>query len=96
MKVLLGFYRIVLLRAQESIGIVRKQKCLSKEELLIKLRLIYLHRVISLLFLKIYFSVFLFLMFLKRFYLFIFRERGRERKKGRETSMCGCLSCTPK
>ena len=27
----------------------------------------------------------------KRFYLFIFRERGR-RKKGRETAMCGCTS----
>ena len=26
-------------------------------------------------------------------YLLIFRERGRERKKGRET-MCGCLSCS--
>ena len=26
-------------------------------------------------------------------YLFIFRERERER--ARETSMCGCLSCTP-
>ena len=33
--------------------------------------------------------------FKKRFYLFIFRERGREGEKGRETSMCGCLSCTP-
>ena len=27
-------------------------------------------------------------------YLFIFRERGREGEK-RETSMCGCLLCTP-
>ena len=35
-------------------------------------------------------------MFLK-FYLFIFRERGREggRKRGRETSMCGCLPRGP-
>ena len=34
--------------------------------------------------------------FLKRFYLFIFRERGKGgRVGGRETSMCGCLSCTP-
>ena len=27
--------------------------------------------------------------------LFIFRERGRARKKGRETFMCGCLLCAP-
>ena len=33
------------------------------------------------------------LLFL-RFYLFIFRERGKEEKKGRETSM-GCLSQAP-
>ena len=33
--------------------------------------------------------------FFKRFYLFIFRERKGGRKRGRETSMCGCLSCTP-
>ena len=26
----------------------------------------------------------------KRFYLFIFREGKGERKRGRETSMCGC------
>ena len=31
-----------------------------------------------------------------RFYLFIFREKGREKKRGRETSMCGCLSRTPR
>ena len=31
------------------------------------------------------------LIFLKRFYLFIFRKRGR----GRESSMCGCVSHTP-
>ena len=32
----------------------------------------------------------------KRFYLFIFRERGREgKKRGRETSTCGCLLWTP-
>ena len=38
-----------------------------------------------------YFKYFIF----KRFYLFNFRE-GWEggRKKGRETSVCGCLSCT--
>ena len=30
-----------------------------------------------------------------RFYWFIFRERGREGETGRETSMCGCLSCIP-
>ena len=30
------------------------------------------------------------------FFTFIFRERGREgRKRGRETLMCGCLSCAP-
>ena len=35
--------------------------------------------------------------FLYRFYLFILRERGREggRKRGRETSMCSCLSRSP-
>ena len=32
-----------------------------------------------------------FFFFFKRFYLFIFRGRNR----GRETSMCGCLSCAP-
>ena len=32
---------------------------------------------------------------LKRFYLFIFRERGMEGERGRETSMCGCLSHAP-
>ena len=35
----------------------------------------------------IYFLIF------KIFYLYIFRERGRE--DGRETSMCGCLFCAP-
>ena len=34
------------------------------------------------------------LLFLKRFYLFIFRERKGGRKRGRETSVCGCLLCT--
>ena len=29
------------------------------------------------------------------FYLFIFRERGMEGKKRRETLMCGCLWHTP-
>ena len=33
--------------------------------------------------------------FFKRVYLFIFRERGREGERGRETSVCGCLSRTP-
>ena len=35
--------------------------------------------------------------FLKKdfIYLFIFRDRKGGRKRGRETSMCGCLSCTP-
>ena len=31
-------------------------------------------------------------IFKKRFYLFIFREGKGGRKRGRETSMCGCLS----
>ena len=31
----------------------------------------------------------------KRFYLCIFREGKGGRKRGRETSMRGCLSCTP-
>ena len=30
--------------------------------------------------------------FFKRFYLFIFREGKEERKRGRETSVCGCFS----
>ena len=31
--------------------------------------------------------------YFSRMYLFIFREKGKEgRKRGRETSMCGCLS----
>ena len=33
--------------------------------------------------------------FLKRFYLFIFRERKGGRKRGREPSICGCLLCVP-
>ena len=33
--------------------------------------------------------------FFKRFYLFIFRERGREGQRGKETLMCGCLSRDP-
>ena len=35
---------------------------------------------------------FLFHVIFLRFYLFIFSQRGREGKRGRETSMCGCLS----
>ena len=37
------------------------------------------------------------MFFSSNFYLFIFRGRGREgrRKRGRETSMCGCLSHAP-
>ena len=31
----------------------------------------------------------------KRFYLFTFRERKGGRKRGRETSMCGCFLSTP-
>ena len=33
--------------------------------------------------------------FFKRFYLFIFREGTRGRKRGGETLMCGCLSSAP-
>ena len=33
--------------------------------------------------------------FLKRFYLFIFREVKGRRKRGRETPVCGCLSHAP-
>ena len=36
---------------------------------------------------------FAFFFFLK--ILFIFREGKGGRKRGREISMCGCLSCTP-
>ena len=39
--------------------------------------------------------VLFFSFFKKRFYLFIFREGKGRRKRGRETSMCGCLSYTP-
>ena len=39
-----------------------------------------------------HFIYFLFIIFLKDF---IFRERGREGERGRETSMCGCLSHAP-
>ena len=36
------------------------------------------------------------LLFLKKkIYLFVFRERVREGERGRETSMCGCLSRAP-
>ena len=35
------------------------------------------------------------LEFLKKDYLFIFKEGKGGRKRGRETSMCGCLSRTP-
>ena len=37
----------------------------------------------------------LFPIFFFRFYVFIFREGKRGRKRRRETSMCGCLSHTP-
>ena len=33
-------------------------------------------------------------LFLQRFYLLIFTERGREGERERETSMCGCLWLT--
>ena len=35
---------------------------------------------------------------LKKFFkdfIHLFLGRGEERKRGRETSMCGCLSCAP-
>ena len=35
-------------------------------------------------------------VFYFRFYLFISLEEGKGRKRGRETSMCGCLSHAPK
>ena len=42
------------------------------------------------------FLILFFRVFFKRFYLFIFREGKGGRKRGRETSMCGCLlSTTP-
>ena len=43
------------------------------------------------------FFVFFSLYFLnfKRFYLFIFKEGKGRKKRGRETSMCGCLSYIP-
>ena len=36
-----------------------------------------------------------FSFFFLRFYSFIFRVRGREGERGKETWMCGCLSCSP-
>ena len=36
-----------------------------------------------------------FFFFFLRFYLFILREEKGRRKRGRETSMCGCLSHAP-
>ena len=33
--------------------------------------------------------------FSSRFYLFTFIEGKEGRQRGRETSMCGCLSCAP-
>ena len=42
-----------------------------------------------------YFYPLLVWIFLKRFYLFIFREGKGGKKRGRETSMCGCLSRGP-
>ena len=36
-----------------------------------------------------------FIYFLEDFIYFFFRARGREGERGRETSMCGCLSCAP-
>ena len=38
-------------------------------------------------------SIFFVLFLFKRFYLLVFREKGMER--GRETSVCGCLSHIP-
>ena len=36
-----------------------------------------------------------FYLFFLKIYLFIFRERGREAERGRETFMCGFLLCAP-
>ena len=41
-----------------------------------------------------YFGGYFLSLFFLRFYLFIFRERGRGEKE-RETSVYGCLSCGP-
>ena len=38
---------------------------------------------------------FLYKLPIKKKKTLIFRERGREGERGRETSMCGCLSCAP-
>ena len=40
-----------------------------------------------------YFCCYLIFIYFK--ILFIFRERARERERGRETSVCGCLSRAP-
>ena len=43
----------------------------------------------------IFIFLFLFSYFLKIFYLFIFRQRGRKGERGGETSMFGCLLHAP-
>ena len=41
-------------------------------------------------------SQFSFFLFLKKYFVYLFLERGKGgRKRGRETSMCGCLSLAP-
>ena len=42
------------------------------------------------------FSFFKEYTFVKILFIYFFREGGRERERGRETSVCGCLSCAPK
>ena len=36
-----------------------------------------------------------FKFFFKKYFIYIFLERGKRRERGRETSMCGCLSHAP-
>ena len=40
-------------------------------------------------------KIYIFLLFELPVCLFVYRERKGGRKKGRETSMCSCLSCAP-
>ena len=35
------------------------------------------------------------LLFFFKYFIYLFLERGQGRKRGRETSVCSCLLCTP-